>query len=69
MIRDMNIVKVKDHPHLVKDLDSKAVLNTNYAALLEYKRKKQMEEEVKSLKTDVSDMKDTLNKILSLLNK
>jgi hypothetical protein len=69
MIRDMNIVKVKDHPHLVKDLDSKAVLNTNYAALLEYKRKKQMEEEVKSLRTDVSDMKDTLNKILSLLNK
>ena len=69
MIRDMNIVKVKDHPHLVKDLDSKAVLNTNYAALLEYKRKKQMEEEVKSLRGDVQDMKDTLNKILSLLNK
>ena len=65
----MNLAKVKDHPHLVKDLDSKAVLNTNYAALLEYKRKKQMEEEVKSLRTDVSDMKDTLNKILSLLNK
>jgi hypothetical protein len=69
MIIDMNLAKVKDHPHLVKDLDSKAVLNTNYAALLEYKRKKQMEEEVKSLRTDVSDMKDTLNKILSLLNK
>jgi len=69
MIRDMNIVKVKDHPHLVKDLDSKAVLNTNYAALLEYKRKKQMEEEVKSLRGDVQDMKESLNKILSLLNK
>jgi hypothetical protein len=65
----MNLAKVKDHPHLVKDLDSKAVLNTNYAALLEYKRKKQMEEEVKSLRGDVQDMKDTLNKILSLLNK
>ena len=69
MIKDMNIVKVKDHPHLVKDLDSKAVLNTNYAALLEYKRKKQMEEEVKSLRGDVQDMKESLNKILSLLNK
>jgi hypothetical protein len=54
---------------LVKDLDSKAVLNTNYAALLEYKRKKQMEEEVKSLRGDVQDMKESLNKILSLLNK
>jgi len=69
MIRDMNLAKVKDHPHLVKDLDSKAVLNTNYAALLEYKRKKQMEEEVKSLRGDVQDMKESLNKILSLLNK
>jgi hypothetical protein len=69
MIIDMNLAKVKDHPHLVKDLDSKAVLNTNYAALLEYKRKKQMEEEVKSLRGDVQDMKESLNKILSLLNK
>jgi len=66
---EMKLAKVKDHPHLVKDMESKAILNTNYAALLEYKRQKQMEEEVKSLRTDVSDMKDTLNKILSLLNK
>jgi hypothetical protein len=66
---DMTIAKVKDHPHLVKDMNSKAVLNTNYAALLEYKRKKLMEEEVQSLRGDVQDMKDTLNKILSLLNK
>ena len=66
---DMTVAKVKDHPHLVKDMNSKAVLNTNYAALLEYKRKKLMEEEVQSLRGDVQDMKDTLNKILSLLNK
>lgn len=66
---DMTIAKVKDHTHLVKDMNSKAVLNTNYAALLEYKRKKLMEEEVQSLRGDVQDMKDTLNKILSLLNK
>ena len=69
MITDMKISKVKDHPHLVKDLDSKAVLNTNYAALVEYRKKKQMEEEVQSLKADVQDMKSTLNTILSLLNK
>jgi hypothetical protein len=69
MITDMKIAKVKDHPHLVKDLDSKAVLNTNYAALVEYRKKKQMEEEVQSLKADVQDMKSTLNTILSLLNK
>ena len=69
MIIDMNLAKVKDHPHLVKDLDSKAVLNTNYAALVEYRKKKQMQEEVQSLKSDVQDIKNTLNTILSLLNK
>jgi len=69
MITDMNLVKVKDHPHLVKDLDSKAVLNTNYAALVDYRKKKQMQEEVQSLKSDVQDIKNTLNIILSLLNK
>jgi hypothetical protein len=65
----MKLAKVKDHPHLVKDMDSKAILNTNYAALVEYRKRKQMEEEVQSLRSDVSEMKDSLNKILSLLNK
>jgi AmiR/NasT family two-component response regulator len=65
----MRLYKVEDHPDLVKDMDSKAVLNTNYAALHEYKKKKQLQEEVQSLKDDVQDMKQTLNQILSLLNK
>ena len=65
----MKLYKVEDHPDLVKDMDSKAVLNTNYAALHEYKKKKQLQEEVQSLKDDVQDMKQTLNQILSLLNK
>ena len=69
MMNTMKLAKVKDHPHLVKDMDSKAILNTNYAALVEYRKRKQMEEEVQSLRSDVSEMKDSLNKILSLLNK
>jgi len=69
MMNNTKLAKVKDHPHLVKDMESKAILNTNYAALLEYRKKKQMEEEVQSLKGDVQEMKDSLNKILSLLNK
>ena len=66
---DMNLVKVEDHPHLVKDMDSKAVLNTNLAALTEYRKKKEMQEEIQSLKSDVQDIKNTLNTIISLLNK
>ena len=62
---DMNLYKVKDHPHLIKDMDSKAVLNTNYAALLEDKKKKQMEEEFNSLKSDVEDIKKMLQALLN----
>jgi hypothetical protein len=65
MILDMKLAKIKDHPNLVKDMESKAVLNTNYAALLEYRKKKQMEEELTSLKTDVEDIKRMLQTLLN----
>ena len=65
----MNIYKVEEHPDLVKDMDSKAVLNTNYAALLEYRKKKQMEEEFDALKSDVNEIKTLLSSIVSALNK
>jgi hypothetical protein len=65
----MNLYKVKEHTDLVKDMDSKAVLNTNYAALYEYRKRKQLEDEVKSLREDVGDIKNSLNLIVSMLNK
>lgn len=65
----MKLHKVQDHPELVKDMDSKAVLNTNYAALLEYKRKQKMTEEIDALKNDVQEMKNMLATLLDKLNK
>jgi hypothetical protein len=65
----MKLYKVEDHPDLVKDMDSRAVLNNNFAALNEYRKKQQMQKEIQSLKEDVHDIKQTLNTILSLLNK
>jgi len=62
---EMKLAKVKDHPHLVKDMESKAVLNTNYAALVEYKRKKQMEDEFNTLKSDMEDIKKMLQALLN----
>jgi len=61
----MKLAKVKDHPHLVKDLESKAVLNTNYAAYMEYKKKKQMEDEFNTLKSDMEDIKKMLQALLN----
>ena len=63
------LVRIQDHPDLVKDMESKAVLNTNYAALLEYKKTQQMKSEIDDLKTDVSEIKDLLSTIVTMLNK
>ena len=65
----MKLYRIDDDPDLVKDIDSKAVLNTNYAAYLEYKKKQKMENEIQDLKNDVGDIKQMLNSIVSLLNK
>ena len=63
------IFKVQDHPDLVKDMNSKAVLNTNYAALMEYKKQKQIVDDVDSLKKDMQDIKSMLSDLLGKLNK
>lgn len=63
------LYKVQDHPDLVKDMDSKAVLNTNYAALLEYKKKQQMNQEIETMKNEMQDIKKMLCMILDNLNK
>lgn len=65
----MNIVKVQDHPDLVKDMESKAVLNNNYAALLEYKNKQRMISEMDEIKSDIVEMKDLMKKLMSMLDK
>lgn len=65
----MSLVKVQDHPDLLKDTESKAVLNTNYASLLEYKKKQQMLKDMDSLKSEVVELKEMMGQILSLLNK
>lgn len=65
----MSLVKVQDHPDLLKDTNSKAVLNNNYAALLEYKKKQKMANEIDSLKSDVQEIKELMNKVLNLLDK
>jgi hypothetical protein len=65
----MKIAKVQDHPDLVRDLESNAVLNTNYAALLEYRKKQQMVKDMDLLKSEVVELKEMMGQILSLLNK
>jgi len=65
----MNLYRITDEPDLVKDMDSKAILNTNYAAYLEYINTKKMNTDVETLKVEMSEIKDMLSKIISALDK
>jgi uncharacterized protein YlbG (UPF0298 family) len=63
--------RVKDNLNYVKDMNNFAVLNTNKSAvakhqqkMAELKRAKMVEEEINTLKSEVSDIKDMLTQIL-----
>lgn len=63
-------VKITDTQY-VRDINSKAILNTNRSQLDEYQVKKNMMSkvnEINNLKQEVSEIKDTMNKILALLS-
>ena len=63
-------VPVKDTRY-VRDVKSKALLNTNHSELNEYKQKKLMMSkinEINNLKQEVEEIKTTMQKILSILS-
>ena len=67
-------VKVKDEKDLVRDPNSKAILNTNIEALHAYKKRKQtyakiekidqLEDKVKSIESKIDEVLTTLKKVL-----
>jgi len=72
--------KVRDHDNLVRDMGSKAVLNTDKEGLQEYLRKrdlakKQQEEQfetknrLEKIEQDMSDIKNLLKELVTLRSK
>ena len=72
--------KVRDHDNLVRDMSSKAVLNTDKEGLQEYLRKrdlakKQQEEQfetknrLEKIERDMSDIKTLLKELVNLRSK
>jgi hypothetical protein len=61
-----SLVPVSNHPRLLRDKNSKALINTDIAALKEYKNRKKMAEDVDILKNEVRELKHL---ILLLINK
>lgn len=78
----MNInkfVRVKDDITIARDTDSKAIVNIDSSSLAEYKKIKQKriaknqkilecENDINTLKDEVTDIKDSLRLILDKLN-
>jgi len=69
------IKKIKDHPSLVKDDATRAVIATDDAQLRAYRRRKKQNNEMRemerrqdSLESEVSDIKDMLSTILRKLD-
>jgi hypothetical protein len=62
-------VKVKDHDDLVRDTQTKAVLNSDLTSLQAYKQRRdalrKKDNELESLKEEVSELKDLVHKLLA----
>lgn len=67
----MENVKVKDTKY-VRDVDSKAILNTNRSALESYKiaRQKKLDEinDINNMKQDIADLKEMVKTLLGKQN-
>jgi len=77
----MEVEKIKDHPDLVKDKETGAILNVNNRALMAYKRQKknmnnikeisqtneQLKEDINNLKNEIQSLKELV--LMSLENK
>jgi hypothetical protein len=71
-----NYIKVIDHPELVRDKESNAILNTDLKALNKYKQERDYQIKLKNLvkdndqmKIDVNETKKEISEIKNLLLK
>lgn len=69
------LVKVKDAEGLMRDINSRAILNVNKNVLLkdqmyqeQLKKEKHMEASINNLKDEVSSIKSDISKILEMLS-
>ena len=65
----MKYAKVKENPELIRDMQSKAVLNTNRSALESYKKKREKQQELKTAIDDINNMKQDINDLKTLMQR
>ena len=63
----MTMYKVKDHPTLLRDSRSKAILNTDLLKMREAKRRKRQDITLETLTQEVNVIKNEFQEIKNLL--
>lgn len=58
------VYRVKENPDFIKDESTGAILNTNVAKLKEYKLRKQQNNKINMLQTEVQELKALLKELI-----
>ena len=61
------MLKVKDYPNLVRDPNSKAIVNVDNSAYNEYLQKKLVKEKMVNMDNEINSIKQSVNEIKELL--
>lgn len=61
-------IKVQDHPGLVRDSKSKAIINVDSDAYKEYQNKKLLQNKVINITDEINEMKQSMDEIKGLLS-
>ena len=56
---------IEDDENLVRDMNNKAILNTNMTALQAYRKRRDRDKEMDQLRTDVDEIKSLLKQLLN----
>ena len=65
----MKYAKVKENPELIRDMNSKAVLNTNLTALQAYKKKREKQQEIQSAVDDINNLRQEVTELKTLMQR
>jgi hypothetical protein len=63
----MDYIKVKDHPNLVRDKNTKAVLTIDNSSLNKYKKERQKLMKINNSLNEIDDIKGELSDIREML--
>lgn len=63
-----NYAKVKDHKGLIRDMNSKAILNTDTHALIEHRRKKKVMSDLLNQGSRIDKIEDDISQIKNMLS-